>query len=363
MQTLTRAEDVAAGRTELAVIDCDIHNYLPSETALSKYMSERWRSYHEDYGSRGYAGNYYPLANMHAARTDAWPPSGQIPGSDLSFVQRQLLDEWGIEFGVLLPLLGAGRQVNLAYGAARARAINDWQMEAWIEKEPRLRASLTVPFEDADASAAEIERLGDHAGVVQVALEARTLAPLGNRKYWRLYEAACRHDLPVGIHFGALGGWPITGVGQPSYYLEYHIGQAASFQDQVISLVCEGVFERFPTLKVVLIEGGFGWIAPLMWRLDRAWRKLKSEVPDLKHEPSEYIRKHIWFTTQPVEEPENRGDFELLLDDLAMPDKMMFSTDYPHWDFDAPSEAIPSTLPVETRRRIMAENARAVYRF
>jgi predicted TIM-barrel fold metal-dependent hydrolase len=94
-------------------------------------------------------------------------------------------------------------------------------------------------------------------------LEARTAEPLGRRKYWRLYEAAVRHDLPVAIHFGALGGWPITGVGHPSFYIEYHAGQLTTYQDQVISLVVEGVFERFPTLKIVLIEGGFGWLPPL----------------------------------------------------------------------------------------------------
>jgi predicted TIM-barrel fold metal-dependent hydrolase len=117
-----------------------------------------------------------------------------------------------------------------------------------------------------------------------------------------------------------------------------------------------------PGLKFVLIEGGFGWLPPLMWRLDRAWRKLKAEVPFLKRPPSEYIREHFWVTTQPVEEPAAPNDFGQLLDDLGMDDRVMFSTDYPHWDFDAPDAAIPSTLPLELRRKIMSENARTLYR-
>ena len=50
-----------------------------------------------------------------------------------------------------------------------------------------------------------------------------------------------------------------------------------AFHALVISLIYEGVFERFPTLKIVLIEGGFAWLAPLMWRMDRAWEAMRDE--------------------------------------------------------------------------------------
>ena len=71
----------------------------------------------------------------------------------------------------------------------------------------------------------------------------------------------------------------------------------------------------------------------------------------------------MWFTTQPIEEPHQPDEFRLLLDDLGMDDRIMFSTDYPHWDFDAPDQAIPPSLPADLRRKIMADNARALYRF
>src|SRR5687768_5987396 len=118
----------SAERTRLAVIDCDIHNSLPSEKALWPYLPARWRRHQEMFGARGYSGLYYPLANMYAARTDAWPPSGTPPGSDLAFLRQQLLDLWEMDYGMLLPLLGVGRQLNLAFGAALASAINDWQL-------------------------------------------------------------------------------------------------------------------------------------------------------------------------------------------------------------------------------------------
>jgi len=209
--------------------------------------------------------------------------------------------------------------------------------------------------------AAEVDRVAHDHRFVQIQLLSRTREPLGRRRYWKLYEAAVRHDLPLGIHYGGWGGMPITGAGFPSYYIEDSGGMATAFQAQVTSLVLEGVFERFPTLKVVLIEGGFGWLAPLMWRLDRAWRLLRAEVPYLSRPPSETIRSRFWFTTQPIEEPPRERDFEVLLDQLGMDDRIMFSTDYPHWDFDSPARALPAVIRGQLRRRIMSGNACALY--
>ena len=115
-------------RTKMAVIDCDIHPALKSPKALHPYLSERWRRHRDTIGDRGFAGSYYPRANPNAARTDAWPPNGLPPGSDLDFMRDQLLDAWAMDFGVLQPLLGAGAQLNHEYAAALSSAINEWQI-------------------------------------------------------------------------------------------------------------------------------------------------------------------------------------------------------------------------------------------
>src|SRR6185437_1119814 len=211
---------------------------------------------------------------------------------------------------------------------------------------------------------AEIKRLGSHPGFVQLMMSIRTSEPLGRRKYWPMYEAAVEAGLPIGIHFGGQGGHPTTGAGWPSMYVEDHAGMSTAFQAQVISLVCEGVFEKFPKLKIVLIEGGFAWVPPLAWRLDSAWRKLGGEVPDLKRAPSEYFAEHIWLTTQPMEEPQRPEQFVQILEHAPwLQDRLMFSTDYPHWDFDAPNEALPKVkLPDGFGAKLMAENARQLYR-
>ena len=71
-------------------------------------------------------------------------------------------------------------------------------------------------------------------------------------------------------------------------------------------MVLEGVFERFPKLKVVSIEAGFGWVPSLAWRLDKHFDRLRSELPHLKKKPSEYLREHVWWSTQPMEEPDDK---------------------------------------------------------
>ncbi|HEU5099926.1 MAG TPA: amidohydrolase family protein [Roseiflexaceae bacterium] len=356
---MTTASPPHAG-AQAGLIDCDIHN-TPAQGALKAYLPERWREYHQRFGRPSYTGAYYPKASPNAARSDSWPPSGGPPGSDLEFLREQLLDAWPIACGILNTLTTIRNQLR-EYDAALAQAFNDWQIGEWLEPEPRLRASLVVPCDDGDLAAAEVRRLGGDSRFVQILLPVRTSEPLGKRRYWKLYEAAVECDLPIGIHFGGGSGYPITGAGWPSYYIEDHCGMAQSFQAQLISLVCEGIFEHFPTLKIVLIEGGFAWLPALKWRLDRSWRRLRDEVPHLRELPSAYIDRHIWLTTQPIEEPARPEHFLQLLDELGGPERLLFATDYPHWDFDAPDRALPVRLAPEVERRIMAENARALYR-
>lgn len=135
-----------------------------------------------------------------------------------------------------------------------------------------------------------------------------------------------------------------------------------TMQAQVTSFVFAGVFERFPGLRIVLIEGGMAWLPSLMWRMDRAWERLRDEAPHVRRPPSAYVCDHFWVTTQPMEEPPERAHFLQFLDQLGMDDRLMFATDYPHWDFDSPDQAFPVRLPEDLARKIMAENARALYR-
>lgn len=361
---VTAASQGTTRRTKTAVIDTDIHNALPSGKTLLKYLPSKWHRHHELFGARrGHRGGNYPRSVTGNARTDSWPPSGLPPGSDLPFLREQLLDRYDIEYGVLTPLVGSSGQFNPEYGAALCRAANDWLIAEWIEPEPRLRGSIIVPFEEPDLAAEEIDRLGDHPGFVQVLGMTRTNEPLGKRRYWPMYAAAERHGLPIAMHFGGSTNGPITAAGWVSYYIEDHVGASQVTQSQATSLVFEGVFERFPGLRIVLTEGGFAWLPSLMWRMDRAWERLHDEVPQVRRPPSEYVRAHMRVTTQPMEEPPSARQFLQVLEHFGGDHMIMFATDYPHWDFDAPDLALPFRVPEALERRIFSENARATYRF
>jgi predicted TIM-barrel fold metal-dependent hydrolase len=97
-----------------------------------------------------------------------------------------------------------------------------------------------------------------------------------------------------------------------------------------------------------------------MWRLDQNYRSLHQEIPWVRSLPSKHVRERIKFSTQPIEDISAQNWLRLM--DMLESDRMLvFATDYPHWDFDSPDEAIPSALPAAIRQRIFYENARELY--
>ena len=361
-------QPVAASR--LAIADCDIHPRPQGagiggvSKALYPYLSQRWREHVEAFGisyrQQWEKGSAYPKSQPQACRRDAWLPDGGPPGSDLRFMAEQHLDPNNVTLGILNPLASGQGAQNADLSNAITHATNEWQKAEWTLKDSRLRASVVIPYEDALASVKEIELRAGDPNFAQILLLSRTAEPLGQRRYWPIYAAAVAANLPIGIHAFGYGGWPITPGGWGSYYIEEMVGHAQAQQSLLISMIMEGVFERFPTLKVVMIEAGLSWAASLMWRMDKHWLKLKQETPHLKMLPSEYLKRNVWLTTQPIEEPEPRIHLAETIDWIGW-DRILFATDYPHWDFDDPAQAIPIKMDEDQRRKVFLENARAVY--
>ncbi len=354
----------APGASRLSVADCDIHPATRSDKDLHPWLSRHWIEHIAQFGKparHGWAsGPAYPKGQPNASRRDAYPPEGGRQGSSLSFMQVQHLDANNVELGILNPL-GAGQGVqNPDLSNAICHASNEWQIAEWTSKDSRLKGSVMSNYEDPIEAAAEIRRYAGNPNFAQVLLLTRTAEPLGSKRYWPIYEAACEVGLPVAIHAFGYGGAPITTAGWPTYYIEEMVGHAQTSEAVVTSLVTNGVFARFPTLKIIMVEGGFAWAPSLAWRLDKVWTRLKAETPTLTRLPSEYIRSHVWWTSQPMEEPEPR---EHLLDTLEWMgwDKLLFATDYPHWDFDDPATCLPLKLDETRRRQFFLGNARTVY--
>jgi len=107
---------------------------------------------------------------------------------------------------------------------------------------------------------------------------------------------------------------------------------------QMTSMIGQGIPEQYPDLEIVFQEAGIGWIPFTMYRLDSEYQKRRSEFPALRKKPSEYIKESCYFTTQPMAEPEQSEHLAWMIRMFDGTDSLMFSTDYPHYDFDTPEE-------------------------
>ena len=159
----------------------------------------------------------------------------------------------------------------------------------------RLRGSIVIPTQSVEKSVAEIERCAKDKRFVQVLLLVGGEIPLGRRQNWPIYAAAEKHGLPVGIHAGSMFRYAPTSTGWPSHHLHDHAAQSQIFEDQLLSLVSHGVFNRFPTLKFVLMESGVTWLPSFIWRAIKTWRGVRAEVPWVNRSPAEIIRDNIRF--------------------------------------------------------------------
>jgi predicted TIM-barrel fold metal-dependent hydrolase len=355
----------------IPVIDTDVHQSLgPGDPALLEHVSTRWRDWLATYGLRHTATERgIPPQREFTHRLDAIDPSGRpavLPG----FTRGQLLDEYDMTAAVLANAGGitfchGGNNFPEQLGFELARAFNDAHREVWLKADPRFHVAMHVPIEHPQEAVAEIQRCkeGEYGDrYASIVLDPRAEYAIGNPKYWPVFEACEHYGIPVAFHTAP--GRRMTPSGGISYYFEWHCGFPIRNYSLVSSMIFEGVFERFPGLKVALIEQSWAWAVPFTWRLDASWKMLRSEVPHLSRPPSEYFREHFWFATQPMEEPERLEEFTVLLDQFDEcfgRHRLMYSSDYPHWDFDSPYESVPRSLPDEQRRRILGENASLLY--
>jgi predicted TIM-barrel fold metal-dependent hydrolase len=342
------------------VVDSAIHNAVPGIEALLPYLSVHWREYVSQSAFKGPADTSWPPGAPTSFRSR--PSAGEdVPGTTLADVRREVLDaNGGVEAAILCCAYAADSIHNPDLAAAMSAAVNDWQSEHWLEPEPRLRASIVVPVQQPAMAAAEIDRVVGRGGFVQVVLPVNSAMPYGNRNYLPIFEAAARHDLAVAMQFGGAPGNPPTGTGWPSFYLEEYVGMAQVFQSQILSLIVEGVFDRFPSLRMVCVEGGFAWVPSLMWRLDKEWKGLRREVPWTTRLPSEYIRERMRFTTTPIDAPPTRSELLELVEQMESNELLLYAGDYPHSSDEGP-ESVVAALPERLQAAVRYENARRFY--
>ena len=273
--------------TEPGAIDCDVHPTVPSIGRCCPISTTFWR---DSVVERG-----IEFARSPSAIRRTSPLTRGRNGAARAAAPRPTPSE--LARAGVRPLAGRAPRSSIASTASNscsartwrrpsARALNDWIAKEWLDRDPRLRASIVVPMQNTEFAVDEIERCAKDRRFVQVLVLAMQEMPLGRRHFWPIYAAAERHGLPIGIHAGSAYRHPVTSLGWPTYYVEDYAAQAQGFQSQLASLITEGVFAKFPELKVVLIESGVTWLPAFLWRFGKFWRGLRTEVPWVDRPPA-----------------------------------------------------------------------------
>lgn len=366
--TLTESGAEVTTPADESFVDCDVHNEFRNFTQdLLPFLEEKFRHYITNGGFHGVAMHPY-AAWMGVDRHETTMPDGTRGSARYDVMKEQHLDAWDVRAAILTgPAHGLALNylAQQEFASALASAANDYLADKWLGQDARLHGSIVVAAQDPVASAREIDRMGEHPEVVQLMLPMRSpgYVPWSDEKFHPIWEAVTRNNLAVGFHVSPIAGnvAPPTTAGWPRSYMELSSSYTIPPQAELVGMVCRGLFELFPSLRVAIVENGFGWLPSLMWRLDKRWKELRAEVPWLKRRPSEYIRERVRFTTQPMEEPDNPQHLLQMMDMLGSDDILMFATDYPHWDFDSPTRSLPRAIDPNLKRKILRDNATEFY--
>lgn len=347
----------------IRLIDCDVHHKVLEQSELFPYLPQHYVEYIRDFGPMMPSLGHTNMP-WKGVRYELWTDSDESPYARPDVALIKHLNTYEIDIAVLTggPYAAAVHS-DPDYAAAYCRAFNDWTLEKWVSADPRLRASIHVAPQDPALAVAEIERLGAREEFVQVLMPAGVRLPFGNRHYHSIYAACEEHGLPVCVHFGGEGAGvsnPPTAAGYPTYYLEMRMARPQIAMAHVASLICEGVFEKFPNFRFLFVEHDFFWVPGLLWHMDSDWKSLRDYTPWVKRLPSEYLREHIRFGSQPMPTTPTRAELDNLLSSVHADEVLVFASDFPHWDWDEPSACLRGHDKA-LRQRVLADNARELY--
>jgi predicted TIM-barrel fold metal-dependent hydrolase len=354
----------AAEQVDVRVVDSDVHP-VPRRRELVEYIPEPFRSAHFLSHKVGETILYDApdYAHSYAMRIDTFPSDGEFPGSDPELAFRQLIVEAGSDIAILEPTVKATRLAEATQ--ALATGINHWQANHWLDStnnwHQRWRGSICAAVDDPAGAVREIEEWAGHPYMAQILIKAEPRPAWGDPKYDPVWAAATKHDIVVSCHLGrgAYETMPMTPVGFPSYNHDFMVTYSLLAANQIMSLIFDGVFDRFPTLRFVFVEHAFTWILPLMWRMDAIYEARKSRTT-LRQKPSDYVKQHIKFTTQPLDYPDDKTELTRAFEWMEADKILLFSSDYPHWTFDDP-RWLSKHLPEYARDRVMYKNGIETY--
>ncbi len=360
----------------LPVIDCDVHHTWNTEEEVIEYFPTRWKELgREQIGILHYSGSrllngggflVYPNNAGPLRRPDFIPEDGSKAGSSYQVMKDQLLDPLNVQRAVLSFDIGLQTGLHNPWLAlAAVRACNDWNRERWLSiPDDRLCSAVLVPTHVPEQGAAEIRRMAKQPKVAEALLVTSALGKsFGDPVYDPIHRAAAETGLPIAIHLGGehvgdLGH--VSAGGAPGTRIEEEFTNHEPAERHVVSFIMNGVFERYPELKVIMVEFSVAWLVPLIRRMEANLAILREDSPWVKRTPSEYVHRNIRASTQPLETLTSK-QFGALMDIYPfLQDVLLFATDYPHFDADDPFY-ITKRLPKSWTRKLLYENGCETY--
>ena len=344
----------------MPLIDTDVHESYAGVKDLVPYLPEPYRSWIAQGAWRGFSQPFAYTSPGNGNRADVQNDDGSPSVSDPRMIQEQVLDLYNVDYAVLTGYFyPTGLKMQFGLGSAMAAAYNDLVAERWLAFDKRFVGSIQVNARDPQAAAREIDRMAAHPQMVQVMLPIVDDIAYGHPYYRPIFQAADRNDLVVAFHHTVFAQGP---YGMGLSYIERHSLIPLAIMGQLISVILNGVFDEFPKLRFIMLEGGFSWLPHVLWRMDREYRQGRVEVPWIKKLPSQHARERLRLATQPSEDI-STDQFLKIVDLIGTEDVLVFATDYPHFDFDDPDAAVPKALPDGLRQKILWKNAAELYGF
>jgi hypothetical protein len=279
---------------------------------------------------------------------------------DVTLVRRAM-DAMSIDIQVVFPqpMLEIGLHPNKQVAAQLLMAYNSWFTETILGADPRIKTMLGLPFDSPEATLRTIRMYADHPGVIGFLVTSQRSVGVYRNEYMPIYRELEERGMPLGFHAGPNQNDSMTST--MNRFLSAH---AMSFvtcnMTHMTNWVINGIGERFPNLKVIWIESGLAWVPFMMQRLDHEYQLRQSDAPLLKKMPSDYMRD-MYYTSQPLEVTD-LGLLESTFRAVDAENTLLYSSDWPHWDFDVPGRimSIPF-LTEKAKRNILGENARGVF--
>ncbi len=247
-------------------------------------------------------------------------------------------------------------------GMACIKAWNDWLFEEWHEPYPERIVPLGITFlADPELAVAEIRRCGER-GFTAMTFPERPhmigLPSLWDRDHWDpIMQAMVDTDMAICLHVGS-SGLNQAPPGAPSLQLGATLFSAVSL-NACAEWVWSGYALRMPKLKIVMSEGGIGWVAMLLDRLDNIIDRSGYGL-GWDERPADVLKRNFWFCT--IDDPSTIDTRHRI-----GVENIMFETDYPHGDGTWPDtqlvlEKAWGHIPPAELRAMCSENAARVFR-